>query len=255
MMGVAMKTTSNTILITGGATGIGLALAEAFVREGNKVIICGRRQTKLDEAKERLPQIQARPCDLSKIGERESLCNWIKDNHPDLNILINNAGVSKSINFTKGTAELLRGEDEIEINLVAPVHLSALFAPLLAEKNEAAIVNVTSGLGFVPLAGVPLYAASKSALHSFSISLRHQLKDTSIKVFEIVPPIVDTDLGKDATDASVRQHIGIPPSEVATATIEAFQKDEYEIVIGEARRFVEGSKRDFDEIFQALNNS
>ena len=249
-----MKTNGNTILITGGATGIGLALSEALVREGNKVLICGRRQAKLAEVWERLPQIQTRSCDLSKREERESLCNWIKDNHPDTNILINNAGISKSINFTKGTAELLKGEDEIEVNLVAPIHLSACFAPLLAEKKEAAIINITSGLGFIPLADVPLYAASKAALHSFSISLRHQLKDTSIRVFEIVPPIVDTDLGKGTTDESILAPRGIPPSELAAATIEAFRKDEYEIIIGEARGLVEGSRKDFDRIFQALNN-
>ena len=249
-----MKTTGNTILITGGATGIGLALTEAFVRASNKVLICGRRQAKLNEARKRLPQILTRSCDLSKIEDRESLYSWIKDYHPDLNILINNAGISKSIDFTIGTAELLKGEDEIEVNLVAPIHLSACFTPLLAEKIEAAIVNVTSGLGFIPLAGVPLYAASKAALHSFSISLRHQLKGTSIKVFEIVPPIVDTDLGKGTTEESILAPRGIPPSELAAATLEALRKDEYEIIIGEARGLVEGSRNDFDSIFQALNN-
>ncbi|MEM4724205.1 MAG: SDR family NAD(P)-dependent oxidoreductase, partial [Candidatus Hadarchaeum sp.] len=145
-----MRTHGNTILITGGATGIGLALAEAFVKAGNKVLICGRREAKLREAKARLPEIQARQCDLSKKEERESFCAWVAQSYPDLNIVVNNAGIQRGIDIKEGTAEIFSGEDEVEVNFVAPIHLSAYFAPLLMKKKEAAIINVSSGLGFVP---------------------------------------------------------------------------------------------------------
>ena len=186
----------NTILITGGATGIGFALAETLVNAGNKVIICGRRENKLKEAKHKLPQIQIKVCDVSKEKEREALFVWAKDNYPGLNVLINNAGIQRMVNLKKGTKELFNGENEIETNLVAPIYLSAYFIPWFLKKKEAAIINVSSGLGFVPIAAMPVYCATKAAIHSFTISLRHQLKDTSIKVFEIVPPAVDTELGK-----------------------------------------------------------
>jgi uncharacterized oxidoreductase len=250
-----MKTNGNTILITGGATGIGFSLAEAFVKAGSKVLICGRRKARLEEAKEKLPQIQVRQCDLSKKEERESLCNWVRDNYKDLNILVNNAGISRSINLKNGVAELYGGEDEIEVNLVAPIHLSTYFAPLLMEKKEAAIVNISSGLAFVPVARVPLYCVTKAGLHSFSLSLRHQLKSTSVKVFEILPPIVATDLGKSSNySPPVGVPRGILPSELAEVVIKAFRKDEFEMVIGMAKDLVEGSKKDFKKIFQEHNN-
>jgi uncharacterized oxidoreductase len=248
-----MRTKGNTILITGGATGIGFALAEAFVKAGNKVLICGRREAKLKEAGEKLPQIQARQCDLSKKKDRESFCDWVSDNHKDLNILVNNAGIQRAINLRKGAAELFSGEDEVQINFAAPIHISAYFAPLLLKKKEAAIINVSSGLGFVPIAAMPVYCATKAGIHMFSISLRHQLKDTPVKVFEIVPPAVDTELGNGTTGGSEQEYRGILPSEVAAATLEALKNDKYEVVIGEAKTLVEGSRKDFENVFQELN--
>jgi|GEM_PF-863496 len=113
-----MRTKYNTILITGGATGIGFALAEAFVKAGNKVLICGRREAKLKEARGKLPQIQTIPCDLLKKEDRESFCDWVIDNHEDLNILVNNAGIQRAIDLRKGTAELFDGEDEVQSTLL-----------------------------------------------------------------------------------------------------------------------------------------
>lgn len=167
-------------------------------------------------------------------------------------MLINNAGIQRMVNLKKGTKDLLAGEDEIETNLVAPIHLSAYFIPLLLKKKEAAIINVSSGLGFVPIAAMPVYCATKAAVHSFTISLRHQLGDTSIKVFEIVPPMVDTELGKGTTEEG-GGYKGIPPSEVAKATLAALVNDEYEIVVGEAKRLVTGSRTDPEQTFQSIN--
>jgi len=249
-----MKTTGNVVLITGGATGIGFALTEAFVKAGNKVLICGRRKARLVEAKEKLPQILVRQCDLSRKDGRESFCDWVKGNYREMNILVNNAGIQRAIDIKKGTVELFQGEDEVQVNFTAPIHLSAYFAPLLMKKKEAAIINVSSGLGFIPIAAMPVYCATKAAVHAFSVSLRHQLKDTSVQVFEIVPPAVDTELGKGTTGDTNREYQGIPPSEVAEATMKAIENDEYEIVVGEAKGLVEGSRKDFETTFQGLNN-
>lgn len=248
-----MKIDSNTVLITGGATGIGFSLAKTLITAGNKVIICGRRELKLKEAKNKLPQIHTRVCDVSRKEERESLFNWVKDNFEDLNILINNAGVQRMINLKKGAQVLFSGEDEIETNLVAPVQLSAYFIPLLLKKKESAIVNVSSGLGFVPIASMPVYCATKAAVHSFTVSLRYQLRDTAIKVFEIVPPMVDTELGKGTTEEGDEGYRGIPPSEVAEATLAAMADDEYEIVVGEAKNLVMGARTNPEQAFQNIN--
>jgi len=249
-----VKTNGNAVLITGGATGIGYALAEAFVKAGNNVLICGRRVAKLREAKRKLPQIQTRQCDLSKKEDREAFCDWVKRNYRDLNILVNNAGIQRAIDLKEGTAELFGGEDEVQTNFAAPIHLSAYFAPILMKKKAAAIINVSSGLGFVPMAFMPVYCATKAGIHMFTVSLRHQLKDTSVKVFEVVPPAVDTELGKGTTGESEGEYRGIPASEVADAVLKALQANEYEVVIGEAKGLVQGAKTDFKKAFQRLNS-
>jgi uncharacterized oxidoreductase len=251
-----MKINGNTVLITGGATGIGYGLAEAFSKAGNKVLICGRRQAKLEEAGKKLPELQTFQCDITLKKGRESLFNWVKTKHPDINILVNNAGVSGLIDFKKGVPEVFKSEDEIETNVKAPVLLSGYFIPLLLEKKEAAIVNISSGLAFVPLADSPLYGASKAALHSFSLALRHQLKDTSIKIFELMPPICDTDLGREPGDKSPRPaHLeGIPPSEFAIEALEAIKNNEYEFAFGEALQLKEGAIKNFQETFGMINH-
>ena len=199
-----MKTNGNTMLITGGATGIGFALAEKFVGLGNEVIICGRRQAMLDEAKRRLPSVNTTRCDVSNEEDCEALYEWVSANFNGINMLVNNASIRR-IDFRNGVDNLLKDNEEIDINLKAPLYLSARFIPLLSKKGEAAIVNVSSGLGFVPLAMFPVYCATKAAIHSFSMSLRHQLKGTSVKVFELVPPTVyDTGLKGAPTEKSAR---------------------------------------------------
>ncbi len=163
-----MKINGNTILITGGATGIGFALAESLVKLGNEVIICGRREEKLREARERVPTLNIRKCDVSKENERMALYDWISTKFGDFNVLINNAGIQRRVDFKKGMEDLLKNEDEIDINLKAQIYLSAQFIPLLSKRSEAAVVNVSSGLGFVPMAVFPVYSATKAAIHSFT---------------------------------------------------------------------------------------
>jgi uncharacterized oxidoreductase len=248
-----MHTSGNTILITGGATGIGLALAEAFLRKENEVIICGRREAKLTEAKNKFPRLHTRRCDVAVAEGRKSLSDWAVDNFRSLNILINNAGIQKEIDFKKGTTDLLSGENEIEVNLQAPVHLSALFIPHLMKRREAAIVNISSGLGFVPLSIMPVYCATKAALHSFSLSLRHQLRNTSIKVFEIIPPTTDTELDRGARDKRSQADRGIKPEVVAGAAIEALDRDDYETAVGQAQFLRDSSRKEPERVFQMIN--
>ena len=192
-----MKLSGNTVLITGGATGIGYAMAESFLEAGNDVIICGRREDRLLKAKQKHPDIHIKVCDVADEEDRKTLFKWSTENFRDLNILVNNAGVQRDIDFTKGVAEFLAGESEIKINLEAPIVLSGMFIPFLTGKKEAAIINVSSGLGFVPAARMPVYSASKAGLHAFYMALRHQLKNQRIKVFEVVPPVVDTELNAE----------------------------------------------------------
>ncbi|MDP2729193.1 MAG: SDR family NAD(P)-dependent oxidoreductase [Dehalococcoidales bacterium] len=222
-----MKTKDNTVLITGGATGIGFALAEMFVKSGNKVIICGRREKKLEEASTKLPRLVTRVCDVTSQQGRESLYQWIEEHYPELNILINNAGVQRSINLKAGTQAFITGDSEIDTNLIAPIYLTMQFIPLLLNKDEAAIINVSSGLRSRPSARMPVYCATKAGLHSFTESLRNQLSDTNIKVFELVPPRVATSLGREDDAVSG----GIPPSAVAEAALKALKEDEYEIIV------------------------
>ena len=249
-----MHPSGNTILITGGATGIGFALAEAFLKKGNEVLICGRREDKLAEAKKKLPKLHTIRCDMANAEDRKRLLKWAVSNFGSLNILVNNAGIQREIDFKKGTVDLMCGENEIEINLQAPVHLSALFIPHLIKQKEAAIVNITSGLAFVPIAIMPVYCATKAAIHSFSLSLRHQLKDTSIKVFEIIPPTTDTELDRGARDKRGQADRGVKPDVVVAATMEALEKDNFEIAIGQAEFLRDSSRKDPEGIFRRINS-
>jgi uncharacterized oxidoreductase len=244
-----MKTTGNTVLITGGATGIGFSLAQAFSEAGNRVIICGRREEKLREAKAKLPDLEVIICDVAKPERRRVLRDWTTATFPDLNMIVNNAGIQRQIDLRQGLAGLVGGENEITVNLEAPIYLSALFIPHLLKKPEAAIVNITSGLAFTPLSAVPVYCATKAALHSFSLSLRHQLAGTAIKVFEVAPPIVNTDLDQGAREERGQEDRGIAPQEVAKETLQGLRDDRFEIVIGLA----DNLRQKPDKMFGILN--
>jgi uncharacterized oxidoreductase len=186
-----MKLSNNKILITGGASGIGFGLTERFIKENNTVIICGRREAVLKEVAGKVPSVITRVCDLSVEADRIKLYNWIAENHSDLNVLINNAGIQ---NWTDVSDDNFyqKANDEITINVIAPIHLTTLFTKL---KSLKTIMNVTSGLAFIPLAKVPVYSATKAFLRSFTLSLRHILKSKNIEVIEIIPPALNTDLG------------------------------------------------------------
>jgi uncharacterized oxidoreductase len=248
-----MKTNNNTILITGGATGIGFALAEKFSKNGNTVIICGRRKDKLEEAKQKCPELHIRTTDINNPQDRIELRQWIISNFPDLNILVNNAGIQKTF-FIKQENTVEAITTEVMTNLVSPIHLTNLLVPHLAKQKEAAIINISSGLAFIPVAAMPVYCATKAALHSFTISIRHQLKDTAIKVFEIAPPIVETELGHDGSRKE-RSLKGITPSQVADETFDAVKSNSFELAIGTALNLYQAARSDKAEfVFNQVNH-
>ena len=186
-----MKLAGNKILITGGATGIGLGLTERFIQENNTVIICGRREEALQEVAGRFPSVITKVCDLSVEAERTGLYNWVADNHSDVNVLVNNAGIQNWMSVTDENFYHKAG-DEITTNVIAPLHLTTLFTGL---PSLDTVINVTSGLAFVPLAKVAVYSATKAFMRSFTLSLRHTLKSRNIEVIEMIPPALNTDLG------------------------------------------------------------
>jgi len=189
----------NTVLITGGATGIGYAMAKYFYERGNTLIICGRREDRLAQAANELQGIYTIPCDVANPDDRQALLRYMSESFPQMNILINNAGIQRDIDLTKGIDELDSGDSEIRINFEAPVYLSALFTPLLAGKENATIVHVSSGLAFMVerAARAPIYCATKAGLHAFSIAQRIQLEPLGIRVVEIIPPMVESELNRE----------------------------------------------------------
>lgn len=186
-----MKLKGNKILITGGASGIGLGLTERFIKEGNEIIICGRREDALHKVANRYPSVITRVCDLAVEEERIELYNWISENHSDLNVLVNNAGIQNWMNLSDSDF-YDRAKTEISTNVLAPIHLVSLFTQL---ESLDTIINVTSGLAFVQLTKTPVYCGTKAFFHSYTLTIRHLLKAKNIEVIEMIPPALNTDLG------------------------------------------------------------
>ncbi len=242
-----MELKGNKVLITGGATGIGLALARRFVAAGSAVIVCGRRRDKLEEAADNLPGLLTRVCDVASPAEREALFAWVRENHPDTNMLVNNAGIQRRFSMD-APMDWAQAGLEIAVNLDAPIHLSALFIPQLKALKNPAIFNVTSGLSFAPFSIMPVYCATKAALHSFTLSLRHQLRKTPIRVVEIIPPAVNTDLGAPG----LHTH-GVPLDEFTDSVVAKIKAGELEVSFGTAETWRLASRAELDEYFRQLN--
>ena len=187
-----MVLTKNTILITGGSSGLGLEMAKKFLQLGNKVIICSRNPDKLRLTKNRLPEVITFQCDISVEAEQNRLASWIKIHHPDLAILINNAAIVNRTNFITDNESNVKLSNEIATNLIAPIHLIKLLYPVLVKNNNAAVFNITSGLIYTPRSIYPFYNATKSALHAFTQVIRYQLRNEPVKIIEVMFPAVDT---------------------------------------------------------------
>jgi uncharacterized oxidoreductase len=189
-----MNITGNTILITGGGTGIGRSLAEALHAAGNTVIVAGRRHAPLEAVVAANPGMHLALLDIDDAAAIPGFAARVVAEHPSLNVLVNNAGIMRIEQVLTGPDALATAEATITTNLLGPIRLTSALLPHLLAQSEAAVVNVSSGLAFVPRADTPTYSATKAAIHSYSISLRHQLRDTAVQVIELAPPLVATDL-------------------------------------------------------------
>jgi uncharacterized oxidoreductase len=239
-----MILSNNKILITGGATGIGLGLTERFLQEGNTVIICGRRQSVLKEVAEKHPSVITKVCDLSLKSERTKLYKWIEKHHPDLTVLVNNAGIQNWMTITDDNF-FERTKAEIQTNIEAPLHLTQLCINL---KSLKTVINVTSGLSFVPLTKVPVYSATKAFFHSFTLSLRHLLKGKNIEVIEMIPPALNTDLGgKGLHDAAP------PVSDFIESIFQQMKEGKTELTFGFSEMMVKANPEALQATFNRMN--
>lgn len=193
-----MKTTNNTILITGGGSGIGRGLAEAFHVMGNQVIISGRGQKALDETTDANPGMKSLTVDIADSVSIKAFAERLATEFPALNVVINNAGIMRQENLRPSAQNLADAEATIATNLLGPIRLTAALLPLLEKQPHATVMTVSSGLAFLPLALTPTYSASKAAIHSYMQSLRYQLRETNVEVIELIPPYVQTMLMGDA---------------------------------------------------------
>ncbi len=226
-----MNLSNNTILITGGGSGIGLALAKEFLQLNNKVIICGRNADRLQAAKKKLPSLEAIQCDVANEDSVLALLEKIHQKHPDLNFLINNAGVMKLWNVQKETTSTREQKEEVLINLFGTIQLTQLLIPSLLRQKKSFILNVSSALGEVPMPVAPIYSSTKAALHTYSIAIRQQLQNTNISVFELLPAAIATDMARE-----IEKNIGMTssnpkmtPEKLEILTIRGLKNDTPEI--------------------------
>lgn len=239
-----MKLSNNKILITGGASGIGLGLTERFIQENNTVIICGRRETTLREVKDKFSSVITKVCDLSLEADRIELYNWVSENHPELNVLVNNAGIQNWMNISDSEF-YQKAAIEINTNVTAQIHLTALFINL---KSLNTIINITSGLAFVQLSKVPIYCATKAFFHSFTLSLRHMLKSKNIEVIEMIPPALNTDLGGKGL------HDGQPPvSDFVNAVFQQMKEGKTELTFGFSEMMAKATPDIISATFNKMN--
>ena len=232
-----MKLTSNTILITGGGSGIGYELTKQLTALGNTILITGRDQAKMDRAKAAFPKVHTFRSDVSDPKAIATLYEKVTKQFPELNILINNAGIMREINVHDKAGSLEDVTREIEINLSGPIRMVKQFLPHLKTKSEAAIMNVSSSLAFVPLPISPVYCATKAGLHSFTESLRVQLKNTKVKVFDLAPPATQTELlGGDFDVEDLKGASIMKVEEMVQVAVKGMQTDRFEIRPGQANQ-------------------
>lgn len=228
-----MKLSQRTILITGGTSGIGLELARQLLARNNTVLITGRDQEKLDDAKRALPGVHSFQSDISDPAAIVALHANVLAQFPAFDTLINNAGIMRNLNLNQDR-DLFDVTREIDINLSGPVRMIQQFLPHLKTRPNALIVNVSSGLAFVPMSPSPVYSATKAAMHSFSQSLRAQLADTGVTVVELAPPGVETPLFRKEFEAETKGQKAMPVSELAEKAIAGIEAGKLEIRPGQS---------------------
>jgi uncharacterized oxidoreductase len=243
-----MNTTENIVLISGGSAGIGFEIAKLLTERGNHVIITGRDQARLDAAASKLTNVTAISFDVTKEGDPDLLVSRLKTEFPGLNILINNAGLGKSYDLVGGGNTWEKANAEIQTNYISIMRLTEKLLPQLLSRQSAAIVNVSSITAFAPALNVPSYSVSKAALHSYTELLRLALRDTGVKVFELMPPLVNTEFSK-----KIGGEQGIPASQVADDLIEALENDVYEIHVGQTADIYSLSRTSPSSALLAMN--
>jgi uncharacterized oxidoreductase len=225
-----MKLKNNTVLITGGSSGIGLELSKVLLEKGNKVIICGKSIDKLLAAKNLEPNLITYQCDLSDSQACADFAKKVIENHPDLNILINNAAIVNKIDFINDENAIELAENEYQTNLLAPIRLIKLLFKTISSNDSPAIINVTTGLIYAPRVIYPFYNSSKSALHSLTQTLRVRLQDSKTKVVEVMFPAVDTPWHNGTPPK-----IAIPVEKAVAEMITGLEKGRSEIRVGGAK--------------------
>lgn len=247
-----MKTTNHTVLITGGGSGIGLAIARLLSEQGNQVIITGRNEAKLQQAAAGLPDVTPLAFDVNDADAVTRLVQRVERDFGGLSLLINNAGYADAYELRPGAGAFAIAQAEIQTNYLAIVRLTEALLPVLQRQPEAAVVNVSSIVAFVPSAGIPTYAASKAALHSYTQSLRHTLSQhaPTVKVFDLMPPLVDTEFSAGIGGAN-----GIPPRQVAEELLTALAQDTYEIHVGQTAGLYQLFHADPAQAFATMNSS
>lgn len=241
-----MNIQGNTILITGGASGIGYQFSKKFYNNDNQIIVCGRNIEKLTALETTFPNIVTRQCDVTNADDRVKLFEWVTNHYPEVNVIVNNAGIQNRFNVLTADAkndwEALN--KEININFDATVQLSILFGQYFAKnQHESSIINVSSGLAFSPMAIAPIYSATKAAVSSFSNSLRHQLSHTNTKVYEIIPPAVNTDLGGKGIHT-----FGADPTDFINEIFDGLVNDNHYIGYGSSKERLTMTKAELDQV-------
>ncbi len=222
----------NTILITGGTSGIGYALAAQLLERGNTVLVTGRTEERLAAVRQSLPGVHTYVCDQRDPAAIGRLCSDATRGFPNLNVLINNAGIGLKLNLNDTGGQLEDLEKEIKTNLTGPIQMVKQFLPQLKRQKSAVIVNVTSGLAFVPMPLKPIYCATKAAMHSYTQSLRVQLKNSSVKVIELAPPATKTDFNKGQEELNFGRSMDV--NELARAALRGLEQDREEILPGQS---------------------
>ncbi len=220
------------VLITGGSSGIGLALAKKFLENDNTVIITGRNHSKLEAVQRDFPQIHIFQNDVTDDAEVKKLADDIQEKFGGIDVLINNAGIMNLVDTGNENNDLQKQMQEIEINYNSPIRLLQYFLPQLKKSSHAVLINVSSGLAYIPFAQAPVYSGTKSALHFWTLGIRPQLKPHNIKVVELLPPVVDTPLAQGADIADDDNLKPMPPEKMADVFWKEFIKGKEEITPG-----------------------
>ncbi|MEM6802890.1 MAG: SDR family NAD(P)-dependent oxidoreductase [Bacteroidota bacterium] len=225
-----MKLTGQSILISGGSSGLGLEMAKQFIARGNKVIVCGRSLERLQAAKNSLPSLIYFVCDISQPEDCRKLRDWIAAYHPDLTVLINNAAIVHKAIFQETEEILEMADKEFATNFFGPIHLTKLFLPIIEQQSKPAIINITTGLVYTPRVDYPFYNSTKAALHSFTQVLRQQLSKSAVQVFEVLFPVVDTPWHKGEPPK-----IAISPQAAIAEMIKGLEKGKLEVKVAKVK--------------------